>query len=129
MSGNEIHDPCFSYGAHDTIEVACVADPWTTSATVVRLGTALPSPGSAGVSRVWAIALVSGERCVLGTGANGTFGNTRGGIGIAYECSDGSATSDIVRASADWRVDLDRNPQTSGAYRMAEVAEAWTSGP
>ncbi len=127
IAGNAILDPCFS-GPGRTNEVVCVPDPWTTAVVRMHLSSPLPAAASGtDTAATWAIELATGQRCVLGTGANGTFANSDNGVQIAFECSDGSATSKITASGATWTVDLDRHPQASAAYIVAKVSRAWVS--
>ena len=122
MSGNEILDPCFADG---TTVLACDPQPWNGKVTLLRLTRALPvaaanprdHPGSPPAG--WAIQLGNGDRCFLGTGANGEVS----GVPLVYYCDSGNAAGPPGHefSAVDSRV-----PAASlGALRPVPVTIAW----
>lgn len=63
MSGNEIHDPCFTLDAHS---VACPAS--ATSGIRIALTKPLPQANPPGKPNVWMMKLSGGIACNIGTG-------------------------------------------------------------
>lgn len=82
--GNLIEDPCWKEAGRRS--VVCLAVPWTTTVTRLRLTRRLPPAGSA-LPRLWALRLGGdvGVNCLASQGASGAVGK----LGISYFCKRG----------------------------------------
>jgi hypothetical protein len=121
MSGNDLYDPCFA-GAASSDVLACTASPWA-GVTLLDNTASLPVgdlPSSAPPTVPWAIELVNGAKCVIGTGANSQIG----GVTVQYYCSGTSVTSSVDQTSDPWTVQYDPS-STSSVLTSVAVATAW----
>jgi len=123
-ANNRIYDPCFAADSTATTPLACAADPWAGSVTLLTLTAPLPRDRvntAAGTSHnPWALQLANGARCQLIAGASATIAGMR--IGAA--CSDGTQiVGDPDRSTGRWRVYILRDGDPSLATE--EVTTAW----
>jgi hypothetical protein len=83
--GNLIEDPCWKEAGRRS--VVCLAVPWASTVTRLRLTRRLPTPGSPS-PRLWGLRLGSvGVDCLASQGASGAVGK----LGISYVCKRGWA--------------------------------------
>lgn len=123
-ANNRIYDPCFAADSTATTPLACAADPWAGSVTLLTLTAPLPRDRvntAAGMTRnPWALQLANGARCQLLAGASATIAGMR--IGAA--CSDGSQiVGDPDRSAGRWRVYILRDGDPS--LTTEDVVTAW----
>lgn len=123
-ANNRIYDPCFATDSTAATPLACAADPWAGSVTLLTLTMPLPrdrvNTAATTTHNPWALQLANGARCQAITGASATIAGMR--IGMA--CSDGTQiVGDPDRSAGRWRVYIlrDRDP----ALTMEEVATVW----
>jgi hypothetical protein len=122
MTGNLIHDPCFS-ASRDARQVVCAEAPWEPKVTVMSLTEPLPldegnkGPAEPWWPRAWAFVLASGDRCVFLTGATDIvqghridYGCERGGHALAFDSRRGTV--------------LVQNPE-SKSLTTERVSESW----
>jgi hypothetical protein len=118
MSGNYIHDPCFSSEAASG-EVVCVSAPWP-SGTILKLTRPLPPSQMGGpVDPTWALELTNGDRCVAITGT----AETVAGIAMSWGCKPGAEAGGLDRHGALWMIEY-RAPHSSTIISVG-VATAW----
>jgi hypothetical protein len=118
MTGNLIHDPCFSNPAKT--QVACPSDPFAKAIMVIDLDKALPARhGSSGPSP-WALRLANGAKCSIVTGATGVVAGMR----LNYGCDNkGWVLGDVDQSSQPWRVFF--TPEFRSAdYVQIDISEA-----
>jgi len=123
-ANNRIYDPCFAADSTDPTPLACAADPWVGSVTLLTLTAPLPRDRgntAAGATRdPWATQLANGARCQMSTGASATIAGMR--IGAA--CSDGTQiVGDPDRSTGRWRVYILRDGDPT--LTTEEVVTAW----
>ncbi|MGH9129838.1 MAG: hypothetical protein ACRDY2_12995 [Acidimicrobiales bacterium] len=102
LIGNYLYDPCFASPSPASTTLACVASPWSL-VTLLKLDHALPltyANKAGGPSYPWAFTLANGQRCVVGTGANGTVA----GVTLDYYCGSGAAGR-LDTSAKRWTVD------------------------
>jgi hypothetical protein len=121
MSGNLIHDPCFSSTRAKGI-VLCPAAAWKRSGIKIKLTAALPRPGNkpkpSTSGRPWAIKTTSGLRCAVLTGMAPVSGKHFG----SYLCSDGEFLWDAPnRKTSPWTIGIGKTKPTG----KAQVRVAW----
>ena len=111
LAGNAIYDPCFAGdGYTHTRELVCDPQPWDSKVIILHLTKTLPradanrSGSSSDSARSWAIELSNGDKCFLGTGANGI----RGSVVMAYFCQSGNEAGPLDASRQPWTVDYER---------------------
>ena len=123
-ANNRISDPCFAADSSATAPLACAADPWAGTVTLLTLTAPLPhdrANTAAGTTRIpWAIQLANGARCQTIAGASATVA----GLRINAACSDGTQiVGDPDRAAGRWRVYILRDGDP--VLTTEAVAIAW----
>lgn len=127
LTGNQIHDPCFS-SVNARGRVLCpVSGPWSPRAIQIKLTARLPtkyanpgSPSTAGLP--WALVTTSGWRCELNTGATTVVQGRRAN----YACT---GTSDWLwgapsRRSHPWKIYV-APASTHQLNRTVGIPAAW----
>lgn len=122
-AANQIMDPCFApQGQSNPSQLICASAPW---APTTRLSLTQPLPlasansAGAGPPPVWAVALVNGDRCVVGTGTVSRVGT----VVLDYVCTSGSVAGGLDRNRQPWT--LQYQPTPSAALRALAVRTAW----
>ena len=121
MSGNLIHDPCFSSTKAKGI-VLCPAAAWKRSGIKIKLTAPLPKPPNkpkpSTAGRPWAIKTTSGLRCAALAGMAPVSGKHFG----SYLCTDGEFLWDTPnRKTQPWTIRIGKT-KPSG---KARVKLAW----
>ncbi len=118
MTGNFIHDPCFSNPAKT--QVACPSDPFRKAVLVIDLDKALPAHYGQSGQSPWALRLANGAICGFVTGATGVVAGMR----LNYGCTGkGWVIGEVDRSTRPWRVFYTPDTQ-SGDYVQVDVSEA-----
>lgn len=114
MSGNQIHDPCFS--APSGHEVACVANPFDHRAVLISLTAPLPvyNRPLPPRSQPWGIKISSAVRCVFLTGTTTVEQSMRAN----YGCGKGLAFGEPDRSSSVWHIFYKSSTNASDLHRV-----------
>lgn len=125
-AGHFIFDPCWEEAAAEP-SVVCKATPWSDEVRRLVLEQPISVKPLEGVNEPpWGVALKTGLRCRLGTGAHGTVGPAV----IDYYCGDDEAVvllrGTIDRSSAYWTAEA--AARTNGGFERVEdqtIATVW----
>lgn len=120
MSGNVIHDPCFTHAG--VKHLICMHAPWSRTVARLKLTRPLPARGNKGIKRLsypWGFKLVSGRRCVLIQGTAASMP----GVLLPYECSGHAYATRANTQRALWRVRV--APDSVDRLRVHPVRTAW----
>ena len=114
MSGNQIHDPCFS--APSGHEVACVANPFDHRTVLISLSEPLPVYNRPLPPRTqpWGIKLSSTVRCVFLTGTT----TVEEGMRENYGCGKGLAFGEPDRSGPVWHIFYKSSANASDLHRV-----------
>lgn len=123
MSGNQIHDPCYSGAA---AWVACPITAFGSKVIRLRLTRSLPRNGNRPLNTNTAnpaqIVLLHGVTCGLSTGATGTVA----GLRLNYACSNGAwLLGGPDRGSPLWRILYLPSLKTSQATSVPIITAWW----
>jgi hypothetical protein len=127
LSGNLIHDPCFSDKSKPGPSfVVCPSTPWSRAVVKIVLTRKLPlgqaNPAGSPLRRApWAIEVASGKKCLALTGATGQIA----GRGVSYGCVGGGYLLGTPRrAKPTWTIFYAAGYKARRATRVT-IAEAW----
>lgn len=127
MSGNLMHDPCFSRGTGGSGAFGvCAGSPF--QRTVVKFELTKPLPYTNGNKNVdptrfdpWGIRLTTGVTCVNLQGATGTIA----GLRIGYLCSNtGVLVGSPKRSASPWRIYFAKG-FTGTKLSTVSISQAW----
>lgn len=114
MSGNQIHDPCFSSPSGH--EVACVGNPFDHRTGLISLTEPLPVYNRPLPPRTqpWGIKLSSTVRCVFVTGTT----TVEQGMRANYGCGKGLAFGEPDRSGSVWHIFYKSSASASDLHRV-----------
>jgi hypothetical protein len=135
MAQSSIYDPCFQEPGAQPRFLVCTPDVWTGEVRVLRLteplpehfgSVVLPSQGS-----IWEVALATGERCRLTSGATDVVDDLRANYYCVPANPAGSTWiyGDVDQTTSPWTVRVWRkaptSPPSSAALEIVSVTAAW----